>query len=88
MWTRKFWADLLERAVKAAGWSLLATLGADATGTISGVDWVGAVNVAAYAFAIAVLGGLVVGSQVGAGNSASWLPETEDPPAPRRKRKP
>lgn len=86
MWTRKFWADLAERSVKAALWALLGTLGADATGTLSGVDWLGALNVAGYALVIAVIAN-ILGTKVaglGAENSASFLPETIDPPAPRR----
>src|SRR4051794_16682592 len=86
MWSRKFWADLAERSIKAALWALLGTLGADATGTLTGVDWLGALNVAGYALAIAVIAN-ILGTKVaglGAENSASFLPETIDPPAPRR----
>lgn len=87
MWSKKFLADLMERSIKAALWALLGTLGADATGTLTGVDWPGALNVAGYAFAIAVIAN-VLGTKAGIGapNSASFLPETVDPPAPRRKR--
>lgn len=84
MWSRKFWADLAERSVKAALWALLGTLGADATGTLTGVDWIGALNVAGYALVIAVVAN-VLGTKVaglGAENSASFLPEKIDPPRP------
>jgi hypothetical protein len=86
MWTKKFWLDVLERSVKAAGWSVAGTLGAGATGTLTGVDWPGVLNVAGFVFVAAALGALLVGGRVGAENSASWLPEKSDPPAPRRKR--
>lgn len=87
MWTKKFWLDLLERSIKAAGWSCLAVIGADQTGTISGVDWLGVLNVAGYALVVATVGGLLIGSRVGAENSASWLPEKADPPAPQKRKR-
>jgi hypothetical protein len=88
MWSRKFWLDLAERSLKAGAWALLGTLGAGATGTLTGVDWLGALNVAGYALVIAVLANLL-GTKVvglGASNSASFLPEKNDPPAPRKRR--
>lgn len=84
MWTRQFWADLLERSVRATVWSLLATLGAGATGTLTGVDWAGALNVAGFAFALATLAGLA-GSRAGAKDSASFLPASLDPPKRKRR---
>ena len=88
MWSKKFFADLAERSLKAAAWALLGTLGAGATGTLTGVDWLSALNVAGYTLVIAVLANLVGTKVVGLGadNSASFLPEKDDPPAPRRKR--
>lgn len=88
MWSKKFFADLAERSVKAAAWALLGTLGAGATGTLTGVDWLSALNVAGYTLVIAVLANLVGTKVVGLGadNSASFLPEKADPPAPRRRR--
>lgn len=88
MWSRKFWADLAERSIKAALWALFGTLGANATGTLTGVDWRGALNVAGYALVIAVIAN-ILGTKVaglGASNSASFLPESIDPPAPRNRR--
>lgn len=85
MWTRQFWADLLERSIRATVWSLLATFGANATGTLSGVDWAGALNVAGFAFVLASLASLV-GAKTGAKDSASFLPAKLDPPKPKRKR--
>lgn len=82
MWTRKFWADLAERSVRAAIWAALGTLGANATGTLTGIDWLGVANIAGYAFVLAALAS-VVGGRIGADNSGSFLPETVDPPAPR-----
>lgn len=89
MWSRKFWLDLLERSTKAAGWSVFGTLGAGAAGTLTGVDWLGVLNVAGFVLVVAALGNFL-GARAGLGapNSASFLPEQTDPPAPRRKRKP
>jgi hypothetical protein len=87
MWSKKFWLDLLERSIKAALWSVAATIGADATGTISGVDWLAVLNVAGYAFLAATLAGVLIGGQIGARNSASFLPESQDPPAPRKRKR-
>lgn len=84
MWTKQFWADLLERSVRASVWSLLATLGANATGTLTGVDWAGTLNVAGFAFVLATLASLV-GAKAGAKDSASFLPKSLDPPKPKRK---
>ena len=88
MWSKKFFADLAERSVKAAAWALLGTLGAGATGTLTGVDWLSALNVAGYTLVIAVLANLVGTKVVGLGadNSASFLPEKDDPPAPRKRK--
>lgn len=88
MWSRQFWADLVERSVKAAIWSVLGTLGANATGTLTGVDWLSVLNVAGYTLVIAGLANLV-GTKVvglGANDSASFLPESLDPSKRRRTR--
>ena len=89
MWTKEFWADLIERAVKAAVWSVLGLLGVGATGTLTGVDWLAVLNVAGYTFVIAVLLNLVGNKVVklGAPDSASFLPPSLDPPKKPARRK-
>lgn len=58
MWTKTFWAQVLERVVKAFSASLLASLTAGATGILS-VPWTAALGVAALAAVVSVLQSIV-----------------------------
>lgn len=85
MWSKKFWLEALERAVKTFAQTLAGLLIGDAA-----IDHVYAtlsakVGMAGMAAGISLLTSLA-GTQVGANNSPAWLPEKDDPPAPRRKR--
>jgi hypothetical protein len=80
MFTRNFWADLIERAVRASAWAVTALLGVDGSGAIHGpISWSAVGQVAGYAAGASVLVSLV-GSQVGAKDSGSLLPADVDPP--------
>jgi hypothetical protein len=85
MWSKAFWADLAERSIRAAVWALLGTFGASATGTLTGVDWPGALNAAGFALVFAALAALV-GAKTGAKDSASFLPAKLDPPKRKAKK--
>ncbi len=54
MWTRDFWLDLLERAVKTFAQAAVAGLSANAIGVLE-VDWVTIASVSALAALISVL---------------------------------
>lgn len=54
MWTRKYWQDLAERAIKSFAGGLAAILTAGATSVLD-VDWTQALSVAALAAAASVL---------------------------------
>ena len=54
MFSRLFWKDTVERAVKTFAQSALATLGLGATDVLS-TDWVGVVSVGAGAAVVSVL---------------------------------
>lgn len=88
MFTKAFWADLIERAVRAAAWADLALLGADQTGAIHGpISWSAVGQVAGYAALASTLVSLA-GSRLGAKDSGSLLPADVDPPQPAAKVKP
>lgn len=81
MFTRQFWLDLVERAVKTFAQALLGAIGGDAA--ISGVHlpWTAKLAAAGMAAGISALSSLV-GTGVGAPDSGSWLPQNVDPPQP------
>ena len=82
MFTRKFWVDALERAVKSAAQGALTAGVFDQAGVI-GTDWVGVASIAGGMALASVLTSLV-SSQVGDPDSASLsteVAEGEDEPA-------
>ena len=83
MFTKAFFSDLLERAIRAAAWAALALFGAGQSGVVTSVDWAAVGTVAAYAAVASALASLA-GTQMGAKDSGSFLPAKLDPP----KRKP
>lgn len=54
MWTRAFWLDTLERAVKTFAQAVVAGIGANAVGVMD-LDWVVIVSVSATAALVSVL---------------------------------
>lgn len=54
LWSRSFWVDATERAVKTFAQSALATLGVGATDIMS-VNWMGVLSVGAGAAVVSVL---------------------------------
>lgn len=54
MWTRNFWIDTFERAVKTFAQTAVAGIGANAMGVLE-VDWIAMVSVAGLAAAVSVL---------------------------------
>lgn len=86
MWSKQFWADLAERAVKAAVWAAGAVILADKTGTLTGVDWLALLNVAGYALVASIVVNFAAAKAgVGAKDSASLLPASLDPPKKRKR---
>ena len=76
MFTRKFWTDALERAIKSAAQGALTAGVFDQAGVI-GTDWVGVASIAGGMALASVLTSLV-SSQVGDPDSASITPEVTD----------
>ena len=74
LWTRTYWQDTGERAIKTAAQSLVATLGLG-TGVLD-VDWTTSVSVAALATGLSVLTS-IASAGVGDPRTASVVP---DPP--------
>ena len=54
MWTKDFWIDTIERAVKTFAQAAVAGIGANAMGVLD-VDWLVVVSVAGLAAAVSVL---------------------------------
>lgn len=84
MWSKKFWLEALERAVKTFAQTLVGLIIGDAA-----IDHVYAtitakLGMAGMAAGVSLLTS-IAGTQVGANNSPAWLPESEDPPAPRKR---
>lgn len=77
MFTKQFAADLTERAVKTFAQAVLGVL--IVANTVTHLKWGAILDAAGLATAISVLTSLV-GSQVGAGDSGSFLPANVDPP--------
>lgn len=78
IWTRSFWTASLERALKAAAWTLSSLLIADGT-DILGTDWASRLSVAGMAGVLSLLGS-VASSGVG-GTGPSLANEVISPPA-------
>lgn len=72
MWTRKFWKDVAERAVKSAAQALLMLLVGDQAFNAWRADWAMASGVAAGAVVLSVLTS-IVSSWVGDSSSASMV---------------
>lgn len=54
MFTKSFWKDALERAIKTTAQSILALWATGATGVLD-VDWVNSLSVAGLAFIMSIL---------------------------------
>lgn len=74
MWTRKYWQDLAERAIKSFAGGLAAILTAGATSVLD-VDWTQALSVAALAAAASVLTS-IASAPFGTPQSASLVSAT------------
>ena len=85
MWSRKFWAAAGERATRAAAWYVLSTVGVVNNVVHHAVPWSAVGIGTATVFGLSVMAS-IAGSGVGASNSPSLLPESIDPPAPRRRK--
>lgn len=71
MWTKHFWLDAFERAVKTTAQTAAGLMTADGLGIVD-VDWCGVGSVAALAFVLSIL--TSVGSApLGTSGSASLL---------------
>lgn len=73
MWTKSFWLDATERAVKTGTQSILALLVVDGS-TVLSLDWGNAAAVAGTA-ALVSLGTSLISSGVGRPDSASMIPK-------------
>lgn len=73
MFTRVFWLDTLERAVRTAAQVALATVGADGTGVLN-VGVLPTAELAGLAALASVLTSLVAGLATSPSDSASFLP--------------
>lgn len=71
MFTKTFWKDALERAIKTTAQALIALWATGATGVLD-IDWVNAFSVAGLAFLTSILTS-VVGVNVGDKDSASFV---------------
>lgn len=58
MWTKTFWKDAIERAIKTTAQSLVALWATGTTGILD-VDWVNALSVAGLAFLMSVLTSII-----------------------------
>lgn len=72
MWTRKFWKDAAERAVKSAAQGALLYFGGDQLFDAWHANWAGIGAVAASAAALSLLTSLV-SAKVGDSSSASMV---------------
>lgn len=77
MWTRKFWLDALERAVKTGAQTLIAAWPTTAI-LLDGADWQLIAWTVAGAVGLSFLTS-IAGSQVGNPESASMLPRSDEP---------
>lgn len=78
MWTRKFWLDALERAIKTTA-QVAAVLTPTAAAVLTGgIDW----KLVGITLALAPVASLItslIGSRVGNPESASLLPASDEP---------
>lgn len=79
MWTKQFWVDSAERAIRTFAQALIAVLGAGAVNILT-TDWTQALSVAAGAALLSLLMS-IASSGVGIKGSPSLLPETGAPKA-------
>lgn len=71
MWTKTFWKDALERAIKTTAQTAAGLIGADGLGVVD-VDWWGVASVAGLAMVLSIL--TSVGSApIGVQGSASLV---------------
>ena len=71
MWTKLFWKDAVERAIKTAAQAAVALMTSGATGILD-VDWMNILSVSALAFVTSVLTSLI-GSTTGDKGTASFV---------------
>ncbi|MGC5019001.1 holin [Micromonospora sp. DT47] len=76
--TREFWAGALERAVRAAAWTIAAVLGVPNAGEAVGVDvlhvgWRDAATLALGAAVASLVASIVAGKVAGPGGSPSLV---------------
>lgn len=76
--TREFWAGAAERAVRAAAWALLASLGVPQVAEGVGLDvihvgWVSALSVAAGAGVLSLVASVAAGQALGPPGSPSLV---------------
>lgn len=73
MWTKQFWVDAAERAIRTFAQALIAILGAGAVNILT-VDWVQALSVGAGAAILSILTS-IASSGFGVKGTPSLLPE-------------
>lgn len=73
MWTRAFWVDTFERAVKTFAQAAFAGIGANATGLLD-VEWLTILSVAGLAALLSVLSSIAsAASSIGNSGNASLI---------------
>jgi hypothetical protein len=75
MFTRKFWEDAAERAIRAGAWAALSFLGVASQVNALTVDWATTGGMFARGLLLSLLGSLV-GSKVGDPDTAALLPSS------------
>lgn len=75
MWTKDFWVDALERAVKTFAQAAVATISANAMGVLD-VDWLAVLSVAALAGVISIFTS-VASAPLSTRGTASLVQEVE-----------
>lgn len=78
MWTKRFWLDAFERAIKTAAQGLVGAGITTAAVSDGGVDWKWTFIGAGIAAGLSLLTS-IAGSQIGNPESASMLPASEEP---------
>lgn len=69
MWTKRFWKQAFERAIKTAAQTALAVPGVDMVGLIH-ADWEGVLSVSGMSFILSILTS-VVSAPIGDGDTPS-----------------
>lgn len=72
MWTKKFWLESLDRALKSAVQAPLTMWGIAKVSTISGLDWKNSLSLAGASFIVS-LATSIVSAPIGSSNSPSIL---------------